>query len=134
MRGITVNLTVPVSELYDKFTILQIKQERIKDAAKRQAIDDQFVIAKFKCSEVQSMFDGHTANRLRELVSELRSVNGTLWNVEDALRVCERDSQFADEFIKLARSVYKLNDKRSGLKRDIDVLLGSALSEVKSYA
>jgi len=72
------------------------------------------------------------SDELRHLTTELRKINETLWVIEDDIRDCERDGNFGEKFIELARAVYKTNDIRAALKRDINVLLGSRLVEEKS--
>jgi hypothetical protein len=123
-------IEVPVSagELVDKLTILEIKSERIDDAA--------------KLANVRRELAGLTAivgpllaanEALAALKSSLRTVNETLWQIEDDIRDCERRKDFGPSFVALARGVYRNNDKRAALKREIDKLLGSELTEEKSY-
>jgi hypothetical protein len=73
------------------------------------------------------------SDALSALTAELRSVNEVLWGIEDEVRACERDGDFGPKFVDLARSVYKNNDRRAGLKREINQLLGSVILEEKSY-
>lgn len=121
---------VPVSwgELIDKITILRIKQARISDA---EALEN---VAK----ELR-LLDGLVADLLDEeplalLVRRLQSVNEELWEIEDAIREHEAARDFGDRFVQLARSVYRKNDRRAAIKREINRRLGSALMEEKSYA
>jgi hypothetical protein len=115
-------------ELYDKITILEIKSERIKDAAKLR--------------NVRVELDDLTAARdraivgspeLTQLAAELKSINEALWQIEDDLRDCERAKDFGAKFIELARAVYHQNDRRAAVKRRINDLLGSRIIEEKSY-
>jgi hypothetical protein len=124
-------ILVPIApgELIDKITILEIKNERIEDAAKRANVRLELVAL----SEVRDAAVPASAE-LRELTAALKSVNETLWEVEDDIREHERREDFGPGFVELARSVYKTNDRRAALKRDINTLLGSALVEEKSYA
>jgi uncharacterized protein DUF6165 len=122
---------VPVSwgEVIDKITILEIKSERLTDARKianvRKELDLLRVIR-------EREFPGNV--KLAALAQQLKSVNETLWAVEDEIRDCERNKDFGPAFIKLARHVYHANDERAALKRQINDLLGSDLVEEKSYA
>jgi hypothetical protein len=123
-------LAVPISpgELLDKISILEIKAERIHDSAKR---DNVLYELRVLC-EVGAGLAPSTA--LTDLAAELKSVNELLWDVEDAIRDCERGLKFGPRFVELARSVYRHNDRRGALKRQINVLLGSRLIEEKAYA
>jgi Flp pilus assembly protein TadD len=116
-------------ELLDKISILEIKRQRLSEAAKRANV----------CVELGALAAAR-ARSLREppeldqLVRELRQVNEQLWEVEDSIRDCERHCDFGPRFVELARSVYRLNDHRAALKRRINDRCGSALVEEKSYA
>ena len=126
----TVQVPVSVGELLDKLTILAIKLERIDDPAKRLNI----------ARERDALEAVVAAQRLRgadgvaELEQELRGVNEQLWDIEDQIREHERQQRFDDGFIALARAVYRTNDRRAELKRRINALSGSELTEEKSYA
>lgn len=124
-------ILVPVSpgELIDKITILRIKQDRIHDIAKRRNVDRELEL-------LLEVLGQHVVDsaELDRLTGELAAVNARLWQVEDELRICERDQDFGPRFVKLARSVYFNNDERARLKRDINQLLDSELTEEKSYA
>jgi tetratricopeptide (TPR) repeat protein len=119
---------VSAGELLDKITILEIKSERIRDTAQLRNV----------CTELGAL-ERVRAERLpvsaalAPLVAELRAVNRALWEIEDAVRVCERSGDFGPRFIELARSVYQHNDRRAALKRQINALLRSRLVEEKSY-
>ena len=121
---------IPVSwgELFDKLTILEIKKERISDKPKLTNISREL-------DELLAVSNAHELpdEPLNDLVAELRSINETLWDIEDDIRTCERMEDFSSSFIELARSVYKTNDKRAELKLRINRLLGSELVEEKSY-
>lgn len=126
-----VNLTVPISpgEFLDKLTILEIKAERITDAAKQKNV----------VRELESLRAAWAAARpsqvaIEALLGELRAVNQSLWDIEDRIRVKEGRGEFDQEFIGLARSVYRTNDRRAEIKRALSVALGSDLIEEKSYA
>ena len=121
---------VPVSwgELFDKITILQIKSERITDPAKKQNVDREL-------AELLAVMDSAMPlpGEVNAIMDELRAANSSLWDIEDNIRLCERDKRFDEEFIGLARSVYVTNDKRAELKKQINLLLDSGLVEEKSY-
>jgi tetratricopeptide (TPR) repeat protein len=118
---------VPVSigELIDKYTILQIKQNKIQNAEK-------LAMVKKEITYLQPFVDKH--NLEPEIIDELREINTKLWVVEDQIRDKEKIRLFDDEFIQLARSVYIINDKRCETKNKINTILNSGLTEVKSYA
>jgi hypothetical protein len=115
-------------ELLDKFTILEIKRSRIRDRVKLMNVQVELDALRATQARVLAEFAELTAP-----IAELRRVNERLWDVEDALRQCERDSDFGSRFIELARSVYQFNDLRAQLKRRINELCGSVLIEEKSY-
>jgi hypothetical protein len=117
-----------VGDALDRMTILAIKSERITDADKLRHVREEL--------EAVAVAVGYFAEdtRLAGLRAALKDTNERLWDVEDGLRVKERDIDFGEDFIALARSVYVLNDARAGLKRQINAAAGSDLVEVKSYA
>lgn len=121
---------VPVSwgELIDKITILQIKAERIT------AQDARANVASELASLHQVAGETISAPSIVPLMNELRAVNENLWDIEDHIRACEAEDDFGPRFVQLARSVYKTNDQRAALKRQINNALGSELVEEKSYA
>jgi hypothetical protein len=129
-RAAAETLAVPISpgELLDKISILEIKIERIADRAKQENVGHELAIL----SEVRQALP-QTAE-LAPLTADLKSVNARLWDVEDAIRDCERRQDFGPDFVELARSVYRQNDRRSSLKRQINELFGSRLIEEKAYA
>lgn len=123
-------ILVPTSpgELLDKITILRIKHERIAEADKRRHVETEL-------AQLERVATGTLpcSAELQELVGQLHSVNLALWEVEDELRDCERQQDFGEHFVELARSVYRLNDRRAQIKKRINLLLGSRLIEEKSY-
>ncbi len=123
-----LNVEISPGELLDKVSILQIKAERIDDPAKVQNIQTELQTL----SRTRDQFV-ETSPRLDELFAKLKTVNEALWDVEDELRFCEQRQDFGPEFVELARSVYRHNDRRSVLKREINKLLDSRLVEEKSY-
>ena len=119
------HVPVSIGELIDKFTILQIKQNKIQNAEKLAMVEKEIAY-------LQPFVDKY--NLEPELIDELREINAKLWVVEDQIRDKEKVRLFDDEFIQLARSVYIINDKRCDTKNKINVKLKSGLSEVKSYS
>jgi tetratricopeptide (TPR) repeat protein len=126
--GGTVVVPIAPGELIDKITILQIKAERIRDAAKLENVRRE--LAALEAARRNST---RASSELDKLTVDLKAVNEALWQVEDEIRLCERDQDFGPRFIELARSVYRYNDRRAALKRRVNVLLGSALKEEKDY-
>jgi hypothetical protein len=115
-------------EFLDKLTILEIKAERIQDAAKLANVRRELELlrATWQASPL-------AGREVTAAVAELREVNVILWEVEDRLREKESLGAFDSEFIELARSVYRTNDRRAAIKRDLNLALGSDLIEEKSY-
>ena len=116
-------------ELIDKLTILEIKLEQIRDEAKLANIAREHEILK-NAYEAAIVED----EALLDLRSKLKAINHRLWNIEDEIRAEERTGVFGSSFISLARSVYRTNDQRAEIKRQINSLLHSAIPEEKSYA
>lgn len=134
----TQALLAPVSpgELLDKLTILDIKLARITDPGQlanvnreHQALSERW--QQFLSSSQAPAFD---PEQVQQLQQKLSTINQALWDVEDDLRECERQQSFDGRFIELARSVYRHNDQRADVKKQINHLLGSELVEEKSYA
>jgi hypothetical protein len=121
---------VPISfgELIDKITILELKVERISDPQKVANIRRELDLLKAARAR-----DTVADNAIAPLHAELKRINATLWDIEDRLRTCERDKVFGAEFVELARSVYRANDHRAALKRQISEVAGSPIIEEKSY-
>lgn len=122
--------SVPVSwgELLDKMTILEIKQARISSAAALAHVRKELHL--LHAIGVQALGRDEVARA----VNRLRRVNATLWHIEDAIRLEEARGRFDTPFIRLARAVYRMNDRRAAIKRRINELLQSELMEEKSYA
>ena len=123
-------MPVSLGELLDKISILEIKLVRISDVIKL----DNVRLELLKLHQVLEQVDLRTPHDLRPLIAELRLVNEKLWDVEEAIREHEKDHAFGHDFVGLARLVYKTNDKRSFLKKQINILSGSELVEEKSYS
>jgi len=119
---------VSVGELLDKISILEIKKEKIKDPEKLKFINDEYEILK-------SEFDKNVKSddRLTKLFEVLKEINSRLWIIEDDKRLCEKNSDFGEKFIKLSRDVHLLNDNRAKLKLEINNYTGSKIKEIKEY-
>lgn len=124
------NILAPVSvgELLDKISILAIKTERIRDPAKR-------ALAAHELDELSRTRAAHVpvSEAVTRYCDELKQVNEALWEIEDRIRLKEKAAEFDADFIALARSVYRTNDRRAEIKRVLNELLGSAIVEVKEY-
>ena len=124
----SVEITVPYGELFDKISILEIKQSKVVNADQRVNIENELnVLNRVRATIVPDNF------KIDDLIEGLTDVNKRLWNIEDQLRDCERRQDFNETFIELARSVYRLNDRRAELKRELNSRLGSELVEEKIY-
>ena len=123
-------ISAPVSfgELIDKITILEIKSERMTDAAKLANVRDELELLGALWTQGPASATDISAER-----AELKHINEALWEIEDEIRLKERDQAFDARFIELARAVYHTNDKRAAVKRAINLKLGSRLVEEKSY-
>jgi hypothetical protein len=125
-----MNISIGPGEAYDRLTILEIKLKRISDPEKLKNVDRELT------SLSASIFNYCARTNQApppELVDSLRFVNERLWKVEDELRNHERAKTFGDEFVKLARNVYYLNDERAEIKREINLKMKSEFVEEKSY-
>lgn len=116
-------------ELLDKISILELKLLKIEDKEKLINIQKEFNELNPLVQELFEKYDGQLQNHYLELAK----INGKLWDIEDWIRDCEREKRFDKEFVELARSVYITNDKRSEVKKLINILTGSGLVEEKSY-
>jgi hypothetical protein len=122
-----VLVPISVGELIDKIVILEIKSERIKNANQLANIANELgALRAVRLGDVDRA-------RLDALSAELKRVNAKLWEVEDSIRECDARGDFGDDFIELARAVYRFNDERARLKKAINVESGSRLVEEKSY-
>ena len=119
---------VSAGELLDKLSILEIKLNKIKNPALLQEIKKDYnIINEAKNKNINS------SNEINVLYTDLKKINEQLWEIEDKIRLCEKNSDFKDKFIQLARDVYLENDKRSKIKLEINKILGSNIREVKQY-
>ncbi|MDB9699899.1 DUF6165 family protein [Candidatus Pelagibacter sp.] len=119
---------VSVGELLDKISILEIKKEKIKDSEKLKFINYEHSILKGQLEQNVKSDD-----KLNNLFQSLKEINAKLWVIEDDKRMCEKNSDFAENFIKLSREVHFLNDDRAKIKLKINNLTGSKIKEIKEY-
>ena len=119
---------VSVGELLDKISILEIKQEKIKDPEKLKFINEEHSILKDQLNNTIK-----SDQKLTELFESLKKINAKLWVIEDDKRQCEKEKDFTDNFIKLSRDVHFLNDDRAKIKLEINNHTGSKIKEIKEY-
>ena len=119
---------ISVGELLDKISILEIKQNNLKDEEKLKIVTKELSSLKATLNK-----DVKFTDEIQSLYNDLKNINSKLWDIEDGKRDCERRKEFGEEFIQLARSVYIENDNRAKIKNNINKLSGSNISEVKSY-
>ena len=119
---------VSVGELFDKISILEIKKDKIKDEEKLKYIIDEYDLLK------EQMVNKVKLNeKLSALFDALKDINSKLWVIEDDKRLCEKNSDFGEKFIKLSRDIHFLNDKRASIKLEINNQTGSKIKEIKEY-
>jgi len=119
---------VSVGELLDKISILEIKKEKIKDSSKLKFIIEEHAILKDQLDQ-----NVNSDEKLNNLFQSLKKINSRLWVIEDDKRLCEKNSDFTENFIKLSRDVHFLNDDRAKIKLEINNLTGSKIKEIKEY-
>ncbi len=119
---------VSIGELLDKISILEIKQEKIKDPEKLKFINNEHSILKDQLEKNVKSDD-----KLNNLYQSLKEINAKLWVIEDDKRQCEKDKDFGEKFIKLSRDVHFLNDDRAKIKLEINDHTGSIIKEIKEY-
>ncbi len=119
---------VSVGELLDKISILEIKQEKIKDMESLQFIKDEYNVLKEELDK-----NIKTDEILKNLFNSLKEINSKLWIIEDDKRLCEKNKDFGEKFIKLSRDVHFLNDNRAKIKLEINNHTGSKIKEIKEY-
>ena len=124
-----ITVEVSVGELLDKITILEIKKSKFEDPAKLRNVTAELETLARERDRALDL-----DSEAQRLVGELEAVNRALWDIEDEIRACEREGDFGPRFVELARSVYKRNDRRAALKRELNERLGSRLVEEKSYS
>jgi hypothetical protein len=121
-----VRASISVGELVDKITILEIKLEKINNVKKLKDVTNELNILNKYFLEIENI-------DLIQLKSKLKNTNLKLWQIEDDIRICEKNKDFSDDFVNLARAVYITNDERFGLKQSINEIFSSEIKEVKSY-
>ena len=119
---------VSIGELLDKISILEIKQEKIKDPEKLKFINNEYSILKDQLGK-----NVNSDDELNNLYKSLKEINVKLWVIEDDKRMCEKNKDFGEKFIELSRDVHFLNDKRAKIKLEINNHTGSKIKEVKEY-
>ena len=119
---------VSVGELLDKLSILEIKQEKIKDLEKLKFINTEHSILKDQLDN-----NVKSDEKLNTLFKSLKDINAKLWVIEDDKRLCEKNSDFTENFIKLSRDVHFLNDNRAKIKLEMNTHTGSKIKEIKEY-
>tara|TARA_B100000401_G_scaffold37293_1_gene22074 strand:+ start:28 stop:417 length:390 start_codon:yes stop_codon:yes gene_type:complete len=119
---------VSIGELFDKISILEIKQEKIKDPEKLKFIVNEHSILKEQLDK-----NVKSDEKLNNLFKSLKEINSKLWLIEDDKRQCEKDKIFKEKFIKLSRDVHFLNDDRAKIKLEINNHTGSKIKEIKEY-
>ncbi len=119
---------VSIGELLDKISILEIKKNNIKDAEKIKFINDEYVILKNQFEKEVKIDE-----KLNNLFKSLKEINNKLWNIENEKRLCEKNSDFGEKFIKVSRDIHFLNDERGKIKLEINNHTGSKIKEIKEY-
>ena len=119
---------VSVGELLDKISILEIKKKKIKDSEKLKFINDEYNVLKDQLDK-----NVKSNEKIEKLFQALKEINARLWIIEDDKRMCEKNSDFGDKFIKLSRDVHILNDDRAKIKLEINNHTGSKIKEIKEY-
>jgi len=119
---------VSVGELFDKISILEIKKDKIKDEEKLKYIVDEYNLLK-----EQMVYKVKLNEKLSGLFDALKDINSKLWVIEDDKRLCEKNSDFGEKFIKFSRDIHFLNDKRASIKLEINNQTGSKIKEIKEY-
>ncbi len=119
---------ISVGELLDKISILEIKKEKIKDSVKLKFINDEYNVLKDQLNKSVK-----SDQKLDGLFKSLKEINSKLWLIEDDKRMCEKNSDFGEKFVKLSRDVHFLNDDRAKIKLEINNHSGSKIKEIKEY-
>ena len=121
-------IEVSVGELMDKISILEIKKKNIKDTKKLKFISDEYSLLKDQLDK-----NVESNEKIEKLFQSLKEINSKLWLIEDDKRMCEKNSDFGDNFIRLSRDVHILNDKRAEIKLEINNQTESKIKEIKEY-
>ena len=121
-----INAPISIGELVDKITILEIKKNKLQKSKLENVLKE--------LSFLRKLMEKHQIEITDDLYTQLKEINLTLWNIEDQIRIKEKNKEFDNIFIELARSVYFKNDKRAEIKKRINQLSNSEITEEKSYA
>jgi len=119
---------VSIGELLDKISILEIKKDKVKDNDKLEHINDEYVILKNQFEKNVKIDE-----KLNNFFKSLKDINNKLWDIENEKRLCEKNSDFGETFIKTSRDIHFLNDKRGNIKLEINNYTGSKIKEIKEY-
>ena len=119
---------ISAGELLDKISILEIKLDKIKNKNSHEKINKEYkILTKVRDSNID------VTEKIKQLIKDIKRVNLNLWDIEDKLRICEKNKDFGTAFVELARNVYFNNDKRAKIKAEINKILGSNIKEIKQY-
>lgn len=124
-----INIPASVGEVIDKLTILEIKKQKISEKEKLNIIHYEYL----KLEKILNESNILGLDQTKKFFKELYNINLKLWEIEDKIRICEKNKNFGEEFLELARNVYITNDKRFSVKNDINLYFGSDIKEVKDY-
>ena len=124
----TILVEVSVGELLDKISILEIKKEKIKNSEKLKFINDEYKVLKDQLDK-----NVKSDEKIDKLFQSLKEINAKLWIIEDDKRLCEKNTDFSEKFIKLSRDIHFLNDDRAKIKLEINSHTGSKIREIKNY-
>ena len=124
----TILVEVSVGELLDRISILEIKKEKISNPESIKFIEKEYLILKDQLNK-----NIKSDKKLEEFFNNLKKTNLKLWSIEDDKRMCEKNSDFGEKFIKLSREIHFLNDNRSKVKLEINIYTGSQIREIKQY-
>ena len=127
-----IEVPISIGELFDKFSILEIKKDKIQDEKKLELINEEISLLSKSIIDVIKNNKEYESS-ITSLMKQLKKINEELWDIENAKRECEKKQSFDSNFIKLARLVYLKNDERAELKKQINMKCGSKIVEVKSY-
>ena len=120
-----IHVPISIGELIDKITILEIKKDKLKNLKLKNILNE--------LSFLRAVLDKNSIFIPDEIFLQLKSINLTLWDIEDKIRIKEKNKEFDNEFIELARSVYLNNDRRSETKKELNIMFNSEIIEEKSY-
>ena len=120
-----INVPISIGELIDKITILEIKKDKLKNLKLKNILKE--------LSFLRAVLEKNIISIPDEIFLQLKSINSTLWDIEDKIRIKEKNKEFDNEFIELARSVYLINDRRSETKKVLNKMFNSEIIEEKSY-